>query len=229
VEVERRRKALPPSVPPAEGEVHHRRRAGKLECSPQRGELESSPQRGELEPATASRTWGRTVLPPAGGACPRQGARGGRVATTATTHRYPTKGRQSVNQSATIVQRLCNYCNVPRDESLEGTANLPDPHVLANGDRGGFGDGRRFWLSLDPWVGLSTAKPNIPGARGSACNTCLSEPWCKSSIFPPMTGFNLRHKSWTRLIKAHHLSNLPESRVFYRPSNTSVHSQAVTA
>lgn len=37
----------------------------------------------------------------------------------------------STNHSATIVQRLWNYCNVLRDESLEDTANLPDPDVLA--------------------------------------------------------------------------------------------------
>jgi len=36
-----------------------------------------------------------------------------------------------VNQSATIVQRLLNCSNVPRDESLEDTANLPDLDVLA--------------------------------------------------------------------------------------------------
>lgn len=34
-------------------------------------------------------------------------------------------------ESTTIVQRLWNYCNVLRDESLEETANLPDPDVLA--------------------------------------------------------------------------------------------------
>ncbi len=33
--------------------------------------------------------------------------------------------------SANIVQRLWNYCNVLRDESLEDTANLPDPDILA--------------------------------------------------------------------------------------------------
>jgi type I restriction enzyme M protein len=33
--------------------------------------------------------------------------------------------------SSTIVQRLWNYCNVLRDESLEDSANLPDPDVLA--------------------------------------------------------------------------------------------------
>ncbi len=34
-------------------------------------------------------------------------------------------------QSSTIVQRVWNYCNVLRDESLEDSANLPDPDVLA--------------------------------------------------------------------------------------------------
>ncbi len=33
--------------------------------------------------------------------------------------------------SANIVQRLWNYCNTLRDESLEDTANLPDPDILA--------------------------------------------------------------------------------------------------
>jgi type I restriction enzyme M protein len=36
-----------------------------------------------------------------------------------------------MSQSATIVQRLWNYCNVLRDESLEDTANLPEPDLLA--------------------------------------------------------------------------------------------------
>ena len=34
-------------------------------------------------------------------------------------------------ESSTIVQRLWNYCNVLRDESLEDSANLPDPDILA--------------------------------------------------------------------------------------------------
>jgi hypothetical protein len=35
------------------------------------------------------------------------------------------------SQSATIVQCLWNYCNVLRDESLEDSASLPAPDVLA--------------------------------------------------------------------------------------------------
>ena len=30
-----------------------------------------------------------------------------------------------------IVQKLWSYCNVLRDESLEDSARLPDPHILA--------------------------------------------------------------------------------------------------
>jgi type I restriction enzyme M protein len=33
--------------------------------------------------------------------------------------------------SSTIVQRLLNYCEFLRAESLEDSANLPDPDVLA--------------------------------------------------------------------------------------------------
>ena len=33
--------------------------------------------------------------------------------------------------SATIVQRLWNYCNVLRDKTLEDSASLPDLDVLA--------------------------------------------------------------------------------------------------
>jgi len=35
------------------------------------------------------------------------------------------------NSSAQLVAKLWNYCNLLRDDSLEDSAGLPDPDVLA--------------------------------------------------------------------------------------------------
>ncbi len=40
-------------------------------------------------------------------------------------------GFSGLNDSSTIVQKLWNYCNVLRDESLNASETLPKPDVIA--------------------------------------------------------------------------------------------------